>query len=904
MQKRILTDTSYETISQQICRVSTTVKMTGSVTNSVQVRKMQLTGLSDALRSRTVSVAESGRKTVTESSFDAESGILTSVSQTGADTPQTMRSICGVTLDLTSIDGAREMSYDALGRNTAIASADASGVTNRINCMEHDQSGNVVRYITDLRDGRVAESLTEYDMLNREIAKTDALDQETETGYDALNRKVSTSGDTYPLCFGYDSSGRKTTGHTTRDGGVTWDITQWEYDPASGVNVSKTYADGSQIAYAYTDNGNKTRTTWARGAWKQNAYNARNLVSGTTYSETGTPSVAYAYEDSGKVASATLSDGTAYAYGYDDRLLNTNESVAVGGEAFSVNRTFDGFRRGLETSVTITNVVHAAKVRSYDSENRVCGYALTNAVGRGVSVSLAYDGSYLTNMAYALPGGVLFSARLSREPGRKALVTRRDYAFGGQSAFWDSTEYDLLGRPTNAADSVSLVREWLYNRRSELAAANIGTNRYGYFYDTIGNRLWSAANSTTNFYAANSLNQYTQVGWAAPCPPTPDGGLGQAALPVTPTYDADGNMTDDGSFLYAYDAENRLASEYPVSPAAGSLAVVNRYDHRHRRVQKTVKRYDGDTWGTAETHAFVWDENNIVLEKIALANGTTRMCEYFWGIDKSGSEQGAGGVGGLLAVSVDGVFYIPCYDHSGNIVLYVSEAGNIAAQYTYDPYGNITDMSGALATQFSFGFSTKCHDRETGLVAYQRRFYSPSLGRWLNRDPIEERGGENLYAFCDNSPPHSFDALGTSTCCRNGSKRSCDNFYRWNGSVVTSSLTLGVGATFLMIDLKSNFVCMTCSKWRIHMKAVLLTASLGASFSITGSDVKFDNVPPDAFAGTVSLISAGIGAMGVAEISSLQIGGARANSAGLVGGAEFGAGGAYGWLVDFEMIEE
>ena len=177
---------------------------------------------------------------------------------------------------------------------------------------------------------------------------------------------------------------------------------------------------------------------------------------------------------------------------------------------------------------------------------------------------------------------------------------------------------------------------------------------------------------------------------------------------------------------------------------------------------ETTLRCDANGNPVDEIHTFIWDENNIVLEKIALANGTTRMCEYFWGIDKSGSEQGAGGVGGLLAVSVDGVFYIPCYDHNGNIVLYVSEAGNIAARYTYDPYGNITDMSGALATQFSFGFSTKCHDRETGMVDYQRRFYRPDLGRWLNRDPIEERGGENLYAFCANNPIRNIDPLGES----------------------------------------------------------------------------------------------------------------------------------------------
>ena len=112
-----------------------------------------------------------------------------------------------------------------------------------------------------------------------------------------------------------------------RDNGAIWDVTQWEFDPASGLNTAKQYANGSRISYDYTDNGQKTRTTWARGAWKQNVYNERNLVSGTTYSGTVTPSVAYAYADSDKLASATLSDGTSYAYAYDDSLLCTNEAV-------------------------------------------------------------------------------------------------------------------------------------------------------------------------------------------------------------------------------------------------------------------------------------------------------------------------------------------------------------------------------------------------------------------------------------------------------------------------------------------------------------------------------------------------------------------------------------------------
>ena len=250
------------------------------------------------------------------------------------------------------------------------------------------------------------------------------------------------------------------------------------------------------------------------------------------------------------------------------------------------------FRRGLETLVSHGGVRHAAVTRVYESEDRVSGYALTNAAGRGLGVALSYRGSYLTNTVYALPDGGVLAARLTRDPGRRNLVTRRDHTFNGNSIYWYSTGFDLLGRPTNATDSVSLARKWLYNRRRELAGAQIGTNSYGYAYDTIGNRTLSYANVTTNTYTANNLNQYTQVGRDAPIAP-----------PVAFSYDADGNMTNDGRFTYTFDAENRLVSARPMVPAENALAVEHAYDHRHHRIRKTVKRYNGAEWQMAETHA-------------------------------------------------------------------------------------------------------------------------------------------------------------------------------------------------------------------------------------------------------------------------------------------------------------
>ena len=135
----------------------------------------------------------------------------------------------------------------------------------------------------------------------------------------------------------------------------------------------------------------------------------------------------------------------------------------------------------------------------------------------------------------------------------------------------------------------------------------------------------------------------------------------------------------------------------------------------------------------------------------------------------SGSEQGAGGVGGLLSVSCDGKFYVPIYGGNGNIMGYVDESGTLVAKFVYDPYGNVVSISddignsayaGLRGEDFPFGFSTKYHDREVDLIAYQLRSYSPALGRWLNRDPIEEEGGVNIFVFCRNNPLITYDKNG------------------------------------------------------------------------------------------------------------------------------------------------
>jgi len=126
------------------------------------------------------------------------------------------------------------------------------------------------------------------------------------------------------------------------------------------------------------------------------------------------------------------------------------------------------------------------------------------------------------------------------------------------------------------------------------------------------------------------------------------------------------------------------------------------------------------------------------------ATGNALVLSYVWGLDLSGTMDGAGGVGGLLWVSnfqsPIGTHFVG-YDGNGNVVALVSAtSGSETARYEYGPFGEALRVTGSAANQNPFRFSTKRTDNTTDLVVYEYRAYSPCLGRWLSRDPIVERG--------------------------------------------------------------------------------------------------------------------------------------------------------------------
>ncbi|HSA02968.1 MAG TPA: RHS repeat-associated core domain-containing protein, partial [Candidatus Paceibacterota bacterium] len=178
-----------------------------------------------------------------------------------------------------------------------------------------------------------------------------------------------------------------------------------------------------------------------------------------------------------------------------------------------------------------------------------------------------------------------------------------------------------------------------------------------------------------------------------------------------------------------------------------------------RRIGKTVKAWSGTSYTNVYVLKFLYDGWNLVAELDA-NNNVVRS--YLWGTDISGSYQGAGGVGGLLAVNVatNGVHF-PAYDGNGNIAGLVSaSSGAITARYEYGPFAEPIRVSGPIAKAVPLRFSTKYLDGETGLYYYGYRYYNSSMGRWPNRDPIEEWGGVNLYACVINNPISYVDTDG------------------------------------------------------------------------------------------------------------------------------------------------
>jgi RHS repeat-associated protein len=388
--------------------------------------------------------------------------------------------------------------------------------------------------------------------------------------------------------------------------------------------------------------------------------------------------------------------------------------------------------------------------------------------------------------------------------------------------------YDPANRRTNqvriigttGASTATNSTAYTYDNIGQLKTAKgVDTNgtlrlheQFGYAYDAAGNLNYRTNNELVHTFSVNSLNQLTNVSRSgtltvsgATSDPatnvtvnataalrysdntfartnTPFGGGYNATAKDTngrtashsvfvtfmanfPTnyYDLNGNLIYDGLKSFEYDDENQLIRITRTNNWKSEFA----YDGKMRRRvrQEYVWSSGSSSWVLSNEVRYVYDGNLVIQER---NSWNLPQVTYTRGKDLSGSLEGAGGIGGLLArtdsltlsAGLSGAHAYYVADGNGNVTMLISTQQLAVAKYQYDPFGNALALSGPLAEANLYRFSSKERHENSGLAYYGYRWYSPEVQRWITRDRIEEAGGLNLNQFVLNNPLAFVDREG------------------------------------------------------------------------------------------------------------------------------------------------
>ncbi|NLH74206.1 MAG: RHS repeat-associated core domain-containing protein [Verrucomicrobia bacterium] len=287
------------------------------------------------------------------------------------------------------------------------------------------------------------------------------------------------------------------------------------------------------------------------------------------------------------------------------------------------------------------------------------------------------------------------------------------------------------------------------------------SQKWSYGYDSAQNLVKRTNNTTVETFTVNVLNQLTLI---------PDS---------VPSYDRRGNLVSrvaSGNIpwkelYYSYDHENRLTcvqTDTYYTPESYRFKVEFVYDGLSRlRIKRNYIWSGGGWYGSGGETRYLYDMSAggaagmLIVQERDGANWPT--VTYTRGRDLSGTVDGAGGIGGLLARShgySSGSWAYHNFYHSdgnGNVTALADSGGTLQASYIYDPYGRYLTGTGTLLTSNVMRFSSKPWvsflgtSATSGLYYYGYRFYDTYLQRWVNRDPIPISATMNLYAFAQNS---------------------------------------------------------------------------------------------------------------------------------------------------------
>ncbi len=823
-----------------------------SRTSCVRERMTGLGG-ADGLVSESVSIDIRGNETralvCRDRAAMAETRI---VSVPGSEIPETTISVCGlVATNVTSTGVATLYGYDALGRETSATDGRGNTTTTA-----YDQYGRVA----STTDGAGNATTYGYDAIGRRVSATDPMGNTVFTAYDAEGRVVSQRGATYPVDYAYNDYGEKISMTTYRSESLSnGDVTRWLRDEATGLVTNKVYADGKGPSYAYTPDGRLATRTWARGVVTAYAYDSSGALTNTVYSD-GTPTVSMAYDRVGNLVNATTAGVVTNLYAYDLYGHCTNEWQ----NDFNLTRYYDALGRSTGYAINGTRQTTIA----YDSLGRIATMSVpsgqsNNPNNRTIEqFSWAYLPGSDLKASLQYPNGLTASWQYD---ANNQLIQVCNATPTNVISQFDYT-YDAAGRRVSIAKSGSAfgdlsgsIDSYTYNARSELISARRTKNGQpipgfseDFDYDPIGNRRSSSTynergEAQTSTYQANNLNQYTSRttpgyaavrGEAAPEAtvtvnenPTwrlgeyffgsdtfdnsSSGGFAELetyAVLASPTngpdevsavtsqvylaqssdtfaYDDDGNQTlittKTGLWRVTYNGENR-----PVRWVRDSdnTTLAMAYDHMGRRREKNAQRffYDGyqqianfhSPTPTQNSNYYIWD----CTEPVA-----TRPLAWHY---------------------VDSVSY---YTHDGNknVSEVVASIGSLAAAYEYAPFGVVITQRGEFAAVNPWRFSCEFEDDEFGCVYYMFRNYEPTVGRWLERDPVEDNA--NLYLY-DCHGGIDWDLLGLFVCVVEASQVANQQAAvelasrRLNANLIESEVTAAKGALAAIEDDRYEFL--------------------------------------------------------------------------------------------------
>jgi RHS repeat-associated protein len=223
---------------------------------------------------------------------------------------------------------------------------------------------------------------------------------------------------------------------------------------------------------------------------------------------------------------------------------------------------------------------------------------------------------------------------------------------------------------------------------------------------------------------------------------------------VSLRFDSNGNLTNDGAKTLSYDAENQLTNVTVPNYLKKDFV----YDGLNRLRIKREYGWNGSSWTKTNEVRYVWDGNVIIQLRDSNNVPTLTLTR---GLDLSGTLQGAGGIGGLLAMTdSSGANYYYHEDAVGSVTALMDAYENIVGRRTYDAFGRTLRLTGSKTGVNPFWYSSQLHDEDTDFYHYKHRVYLTYPTRFANQDPIGENGGINLYRAVGNNPLFYIDPYG------------------------------------------------------------------------------------------------------------------------------------------------